>query len=69
MTARQPAAVLSNAGVVTFWQLANHVVNARQAHALTHPLEYAEGVISDEFRSIDLQPDGNLLVIILAVDR
>lgn len=40
----------------------------RLAFALANPLASARGDISP-YRQIDAQPDGNLLVSILAVDR
>lgn len=36
---------------------------------LEHPLDYAEGAIAPEYRSVSRQPDGALLTVVLAVDR
>jgi hypothetical protein len=40
----------------------------RHAYALAHPLNTATEDISP-YRRVDSQPDGNLLVSVLAVDR
>jgi hypothetical protein len=43
-------------------------VNERLEFALTHPLDgWADSV--EPYRTVDEQPDGNLLVVVLAVDR
>lgn len=43
-------------------------MNDRQRYALAHPLNGTDQPI-EPYRSIDRQPDGNLLMSILAVDR
>ncbi len=44
-------------------------MNGRQAYALDHPITDPETATTDAYRSVDGQPDGNLLMSILAVDR
>lgn len=44
-------------------------MNRRQAHALTNPLTDPSTQDIESYRWIDEQPDGNLLVTVLAVDR
>jgi hypothetical protein len=46
-------------------------MNERQAFALKHPLNSADGgpAAVDPYRTIIRQPDGNLLLSILAIDR
>lgn len=41
----------------------------RAAWLLAHPLDYAEGGISPDYRLLHRQPDGAILQAILAVDR
>lgn len=41
----------------------------RQQHALTHPLDYADGLVVVDYHSDHVQPSGNILRVILAVDR
>lgn len=43
-------------------------MNDRQQYALLHPLSDGRAGI-EPYRTVDLQPDGNLLVLVLAVDR
>jgi hypothetical protein len=43
-------------------------VNARQEFALTRPLNGPDDDV-EPYRSIVVQPDGNLLMSVLAVDR
>jgi hypothetical protein len=43
-------------------------MNERQAYALAHPLQGASTGLGP-YRRVDAQPDGNLLVSVLAVDR
>jgi len=44
-------------------------LGARQRYALLHP--YADSAVQDigQYRTVEVQADGNLLVSILAVDR
>ncbi len=44
-------------------------MNGRQEYALIHPLASGDDQSIIRHRTIERQPDGNLLVIILAVDR
>jgi hypothetical protein len=44
-------------------------MNGRQDHALTNPITDPSTCDIDRYRQIDPQPDGNLLVSVLAVDR
>ena len=44
-------------------------MNDRQAYALTHPINDPDADPIDPYRLIEPQPDGNLLMSILAVDR
>lgn len=41
----------------------------RQAYALTHPITDPSTTDPGDYRLIEPQPDGNLLVTMLAVDR
>lgn len=41
----------------------------RLAFALAHPLDTARGIDMTPYQSVDEQPDGNLLLSTLAVDR
>lgn len=44
-------------------------MNDRQAYALTHPINDPDRATTDPYRLVEPQPDGNLLMSILAVDR
>jgi hypothetical protein len=44
-------------------------VNARCAYALTHPLTDPDSDDIGPHQQVDQQPDGNLLMSVLAVDR
>lgn len=49
--------------------LGNDPIRARLAYALAHPLNSAQHDDITPYRAVDQQPDGNLLMTILAVDR
>ena len=44
-------------------------MNDRQAYALDHPITDPDTATTDAYRRVDPQPDGNLIMSILAVDR
>lgn len=44
-------------------------LDARHAYALAHPFAGGPGADPAEYRSVDPQPDGNLLITVLCIDR
>jgi len=46
-----------------------HLVTDRLAYALAHPFEGGPGADPGDYRAVDQQPDGNLLITVLCIDR
>jgi hypothetical protein len=44
-------------------------MDGRLAYALTHPLTDPATDAIEPYRTVEVQPDGNLLMTVLAVDR